>query len=379
MGHVHFSRRAVLGASQIVLAGAVSRSLPSLAAGASGAPPLAVAPGTARLSANENPFGPGPAARAAISSAIGDSWKYPMAEEMALKARIAEREGVTPRHVLIGDGSSEILHLAAMAYGAQDAEVVTAWPTFSLLADHARTMGAIIREVPLDAQLRHDLAAMAAAVTAATRLVYVCNPNNPTGTVHPKAAVTDFIQRLLAKAPAAHVMVDEAYFEYVDTPGHGTLIPLALEEPRVLVLRTFSKVYGMAGLRVGYAVARPETIAAMQRFSMPMAVNGLGAAAAMATLDDPAHLERERKLNREAREFTRRWFEVRGCAVAPSATNFLMAAIRRPIEEFRKACAERGVAVGRPFPPLTEHARISIGTMEEMRRAVQVFGEVLGG
>lgn len=331
-----------------------------------------------RVDSNENPNGPSARALEAIRAALGEANRYPDDVADRLTERLAASHRVKAENVLLGCGSTEHLRLAVDAFTTRGRWLVTASPSFENPATYAAARGIPVVSVPVGPDLGLDLGAMLDRSLGAG-LVYVCNPNNPTGTVHPKAAVADFIRRLLAKAPAAHVMVDEAYFEYVDAPGHGTLIPLALEEPRVLVLRTFSKVYGMAGLRVGYAVARPETIAAMQRFSMPMAVNGLGAAAALATLDDAAHLERERKLNREAREFTSRWFEARGCAVAPSATNFVMAAIRRPIEGFRKACAERGVAVGRPFPPLTEHARISIGTMEEMRRAVQVFGEVLGG
>jgi histidinol-phosphate aminotransferase len=189
--------------------------------------------------------------------------------------------------------------------------------------------------------------------------------------------VEDFARRALARAPAAHVMIDEAYFEYVDLPDYGTLIPMALEDPRVFVLRTFSKVHGLAGLRVGYGIGRPETIAAMATFSLPLAVGVPGAAAALASLGGDGHVARERKLNREARAFTQSFFQRAGFAVARSETNFVMVDIRRPIDEFKKACEARGVAVGRPFPPLTQHARISIGTAEEMRRAVSVFAEVL--
>jgi histidinol-phosphate aminotransferase len=203
--------------------------------------------------------------------------------------------------------------------------------------------------VPVGADLRLDLDAMLARSLGAG-LVYVCNPNNPTGTAHPKAAVEEFVRRVLTKAPAAHVMVDEAYFEYADLPGFDTLAPMALDDPRVFVLRTFSKVHGMAGLRVGYALGKPETIAALSRFRLPIGVNALGAAAARASIGDRPHLAREVKLNSEARAFTRGFFERAGYACGASQTNFLMVAIRRPIADFRAACEKKGVAIGRNRP-----------------------------
>lgn len=330
-----------------------------------------------RLDSNENPYGPSPRALDAIQGALGEAGRYPDQVADRLVEALAARLRVTPEHLLLGCGSTEHLRLAVDAFTTRGRWLVTAAPSFEAPATYAAARGIPVVSVPVGADLRLDLGAMLDRSLGAG-LVYLCNPNNPTGTVHPKAAVEEFVRRLLARAPAAHVMVDEAYVEYLEEPGYGSLIPLALEEPRVFVLRTFSKVYGMAGLRVGYAVGRPETIAAMERFRMPLAVNGLGAAAALATLGDERQLERERARNREGRDFTRRWFEQAGYPVAASVANFLMVGIRRPADAFRQACAERGVAVGRPFPPLIEHVRISIGTMEEMRGAVTVFGRVLG-
>lgn len=363
MGHVHFSRRAVLGASQIFLAGAFSRSLPSLAAGASGAPAFAVAPGTARLSANENPFGPGPAARAAISAAIGDSWKYPMAEEMSLKARIAEREGVTPRHVLIGDGSSEILHLAAMTYGVQGAEVITASPTFSLLADHARTMGAVIREIPLDAELRHDLAAMAAALTPATRLVYVCNPNNPTGTMVPDQELREFITAVSRRSV---VLVDEAYIDIAAEAREHSAVARVIAGDEVIVVRTFSKLHGLAGLRIGYALARPDIIERLGRLKLVVA-SSLGLAAATASYADTAFQEASRRAIAEGLAITRAALDDLGLRYAATRANFVFFDTGAPVGPFLAAMRERGFSLGRPFPPYMTWCRVSMGTVEQMR------------
>ncbi len=333
--------------------------------------------GLIRIDSNENPNGPSARALEAIRGAFGEACRYPRISSDKLTEALAAHHRVKPANLLVGCGSTDHLRLAVDAFTTPGRGLVTAAPSFETPATYAALRGIPVESVPVDSGLGLDLNAMLDRSLGAG-LVYVCNPNNPTGTVHSKAAVEDFIRRVLSKSPAVHVLVDEAYYEYVDDPEYGTLIPMALEDPRVMVLRTFSKVHGMAGLRVGYGIGRPETMAAMLRFQMQLSVNGLGLSAALASLGDETHLARETKLNREARDFTRRWFGRYGFVVAPSATNFVMVAIRRPIEAFKKACADRGVAVGRPFPPLTEHARISIGTMEEMQRAVGVFGQVLG-
>jgi histidinol-phosphate aminotransferase len=207
--------------------------------------------------------------------------------------------------------------------------------------------------------------------------VFVNNPNNPTGTVHGAKAIEEHVRGVLHDAPDSYVMVDEAYHEYVDDPAYATAVPLALELPHVVVARTFSKVYGLAGLRVGYAVARPETIRRMAHNQLGINVNALGAAAALAALEDRGLVAREQRLNAEARAFTQRFFESAGYRVTPSAANFLMVDIRRDPKAFQDACRLQDVLVGRPFPPLATQARVSIGTMDEMRAATDVFRRVL--
>lgn len=329
-----------------------------------------------RIDSNENPNGPSDSALRAVRDAFEESNRYPDEFETDLAAAIARVHGVLPDQVAIGCGSTEHLRLAVEAFASRGRPVVTAAPSFEATPRHAERRGIPVVAVPVGADLGLDLDQMLAKAAGAG-LVYVCNPNNPTGTVHPKSDVEEFIRRVLERAPAAMVLIDEAYFEYVDHPGYGTLIPMALADPRVIVLRTLSKVHGMAGLRVGYAIGRAETVAGIAAFRLASSVNVLGAAAAIASLGDRKHLEKEARRNREARAFTRGWFERAGYQVADSHTNFVMVAIRRPSVDFRKACADRGVAVGRPFPPLTTHARISIGTMDEMKRAVDVFADVL--
>ena len=336
----------------------------------------APSPRLVRLDSNENPRGPGAAALAALRGALREAGRYPMSQPDELVAELAALHGVGADHLLIGCGSTEILRVAVDAFTSPTQPLVTAAPTFEEPARRARVIGTPVQAVPVDADLRLDLAAMGAAARGAG-LVFVNNPNNPPGTVHPAAAVERFVRRLLAESPRTTVLVDEAYHEYVEDVSYATALPMALETPRVIVARTFSKAYGLAGLRVGYAVGRPETLAAMAPHLLTDALNVLGLTAARAALGDRGLVERERRLNREARDYTRRFFEGAGYRVAASEANFLMADIRRDAKGFQAACREHDVRVGRAFPPLATHARVSIGTMDEMRAAVQVFKRVL--
>jgi histidinol-phosphate aminotransferase len=208
-------------------------------------------------------------------------------------------------------------------------------------------------------------------------LVFLCNPNNPTGTVHPVDVVLAAVHRMLLASPDVYVLVDEAYHEYVENPSYASLLPLAMKEPRVVISRTFSKVYGLAGVRIGYAVGRPETLARLARHRVENTVSVLAAAAGIGSLAASGHVERAQVRNREAKAFTRTFFESAGYTVVPSETNFFMVDIRRDVRQFRAACAARGVWIGRPFPPLLTFARVSIGTMEEMQTATALFRDVL--
>jgi histidinol-phosphate aminotransferase len=210
-------------------------------------------------------------------------------------------------------------------------------------------------------------------------LVFLCNPNNPTSTVHPARAVTEFVTRVRKESPDTAVLIDEAYHDYVTDPSYSTAVPLALEHPNVFVTRTLSKAYGMAGMRVGYAIGQPRTMEAFNRWAITFNQNSLAVAAAVASLGDPSHIEAERARNTEARAFTTRFFQDMGFKVMDSQANFLFVDIGRSAREFKEACARRGILVGREFPPLEKtHARVSIGTIDEMQRAGVVIAEVLG-
>ncbi len=336
------------------------------------------APEAIRLDSNENPNGPGRAALDAVRAMFTEAPRYPDVPTVDLTQAIARNFKVTADNVVVGCGSGEILRMAAYAFTSPERALVTAAPSFEDPVRHAEMMRAPIRAVPVDGNLRLDLSRMLDQ-TAGAGLVFLCNPNNPTATVHGAAAVRDFITETNKRAPDAVILVDEAYHEYVEDPSYATALPLALENPKVVVVRTFSKVFGMAGLRLGYALGHPLAIQALRRHRLPNNINVLAAAAGIATLPDTAHLEHERELNRAARAYTRKALEGLGFKSPESHTNFIMVPIGRDSRAFRDACAKHGILVGRPFPPLTTHARISIGTMDEMKKATDVFRQVLAG
>lgn len=336
------------------------------------------APGAVRLDSNENPNGPGKTALDAIRAMFEEAPRYPDRATTDLASTIAGHFKVTPEHVLVGCGSGEVLRMASYAFTSPERALVTGAPSFEDPTRHSEMMRAQIRAIPVDASLKLDLGRMLDA-TRGAGLVFLCNPNNPTGTVHGATAVRQFIADVNRMSPDTVILVDEAYHEYVDDPAYATAVPMALENPKVIVVRTFSKVFGMAGLRAGYAIGMPQTLNAMRTHRLPNNVNVLAAAAAMVTLRDQPHLDREVQLNREAREFTRKALASMGFHAPASNANFIMVPIGRDSRVFRDACAKHDVLVGRPFPPLTTHARISIGTMDEMKRATDVFRQVLSG
>ena len=337
-----------------------------------------LAPDAIRLDSNENPNGPGKVALDAVRAMFGEAPRYPDVPSADLRQAIAQHLKVTAENVLIGCGSGEILRMGSYAFTGPDRALVTAAPSFEDPVRQSELVGAPIRSVPVDSGLSLDLGRMLDQ-TSGAGMVFLCNPNNPTATVHGATAVREFIAETNRRAPDCIVMVDEAYHEYVDDPSYASMIPEALANPQVVVVRTFSKVYGMAGLRAGYAIGRPEALRRMERYRLPNAMNVFAAAAAMATLPDQAHLERERQLNRAAREYTRKVFQDLGFKAPASNTNFIMVPIGRDSKAFKDACAKHGILVGRAFPPLTTYARISIGTMAEMKKAGEVFRQVLSG
>jgi histidinol-phosphate aminotransferase len=337
-------------------AGAAVAAFPSVLARATpGAPVL--------LNSNENPYGPSPAAMRAIRDSLGEVFRYPDDAEDELRAAIAKLHGVTTNEVLLGNGSSDILRLAS---GAFPGKLVTANPTFEILWLHAR--GEVVK-VPLDAAYAHDLPKMLEASRDAA-LVYICNPNNPTATITPKAAVRAYLD---AVPSSTTVVVDEAYMHYAESPDYESVVPLVASKPNLIVARTFSKVYALAGLRCGYAIAQEANIDKLRAQQAYNVMNLLGVVAATASLGDTAHVAASRKHNHDTRAYVVGELASLGYQTLPSEANFMMVSMRHDVKPIIAQFREQGVRVGRLFPAMPQHLRVTIGTMEEMKRFVEVF------
>jgi len=333
-----------------------------------------------RISGNENPLGPGRLALDAIRGKFPEAGRYPFNStpgEADLAEAIAARFKIKSGNVVVGGGSQELLKNAVRAFTTDARGLVTAAPSFENCPTNARRLGHPVTEVPVDTALRIDLDATATAARGAG-LIYFNNPNNPTATVHGAKSVADFIDRVRKVSPDTVILIDEAYHDYVTDKSYRSAAPLAMETPNVFVTRTFSKAYGMAGLRVGYAIGRVETLKPLAALKMPYNVSVPVIAAAIAALGDQKHIDAERARNTEVRAFTVKALADLGCKTSDAQTNFVFTDINRPAKDFRAACAKQGVLVGRDFPPFAKtHVRISIGTMDEMQRAVAVFRSVL--
>jgi histidinol-phosphate aminotransferase len=335
--------------------------------------------GVIRISSNENARGPGrktmDALRNAISPRVGRG--YPPDYTGDLTATIADFYGVSRDHVIVGTGSGPILEAATRAFCAADKHLVTAAPTFGTAEQVARRIGAPVKLITVDKSMGLDADAMAEAAKGAG-MIFFCNPNNPTGTVHNAAAVEKFVRRVKQSSPQTRILIDEAYIDYTHDPAVKTAVPLARELPGVFVTRSYSKAHGMAGLRLGYGVGQPETMQAISRAWSLGSVNTLTAAAGIASLRDTKHIEEERAENARVRDFTLQAFKSLGYEAADCHTNCIFIDLKRPASQFREGCAALKVSVGRDFPPFEKtHSRITLGSMDEMRQAVQVFKKVL--
>jgi histidinol-phosphate aminotransferase len=336
------------------------------------------------LSSNENPLGPGKTVLDAVQAAFGPAGARPGRYSGAagdLVDAIAKKFSVKPENVVLGCGSTQILRSATHLFTGLDKPLVGTIPTYEECSGYAELMGHPIRSVSLDADFKMDLDRLADASRGGGLLFY-CNPNNPTATYVGARATRDFLARVNRISPDTTILVDEAYFDYVTDPDHASHIPLAVEDPRIIVARTFSKAYGMAGLRMGYAIGHKDTIRKMSAWDGGSGTNTLNVLAMHAGIaaigQDPGFIAAERTRNQAVRDFTKKWFTDRGMKPTDSQTNFMFVNVGRPIKAFRDACAARGVRVARDFPPFEKsHCRISFGTMEEMQKAVAVFGEVL--
>lgn len=333
------------------------------------------------LSSNENARGPGKAALDALNGRadfkVGRYQRDISREDLPAAIAKSLGHGAQAENILTSTGSSHILEAGVRAYVSVGRPLVTGTPSYGNPARSTRAMGAEVREVPVDSNLRLDLDGMADAAQGAG-LVFLCNPNNPTSATNSAENVSAFIEHVVSSSPGTGILVDEAYIDYATDPSVASAIAESLTYPGVFLARTFSKAYGMAGLRLGYAAGQTGTLDKLSRAWGLGEVSLLTASAAIASLNDPDHMEWEREENRKVREFTINELGKMGFESAESQTNFLFVDIGRSAAEFREACRALGVSVGRDFPPMEKtHARISLGTMEEMQRALEVFRQVL--
>lgn len=329
--------------------------------------------GVVILDSNENAYGPFPSAMKAMQDSLRYANRYPDSHYDLLVEAIAKEHGVKTENVFLGAGSNDILRMAAEAYLDQGRPVVMASPTFEALVFYAERRNASVKKVVLrDSDHAHDLEKMLSVGQGAPALYYICNPNNPTATLTPRADIEQFIQKL---PQDSHVIIDEAYHHFVTDPTYRTFSGEHLDDPRVILARTFSKVYGMAGIRVGYAIAHPRTIEELGKhfvFDNPNVVGAIGAAASLA---DRAALTAAAKRIIADRESFMAQAAKRKLTVLPSQANFVMLDSGRPVRQAIDFFRKQNVKIGRPFPPYDTYVRISFGLPHEMETFWRVWDQ----
>jgi histidinol-phosphate aminotransferase len=319
-----------------------------------------------RLNSNENAYGPSEAARKAIMESLNDANRYPRNYTRKLKEEIALREGLTPDHVMLTAGSTELLGLAGLVYGLEKGDLVACSPTFDFLMLYAERMGCDWGRTPLTQDFQQDLKGLAKACGPNTRLIFICNPNNPTGVELPAEELMDFCESQSRKYP---IYVDEAYVELSPNGRKSSMAPLTLNNQNIIVGRTFSKVHGLAGMRIGYALANPMTIERMANLhtGRELTVSCAGAAAALACLNDPEFEAFSRAKIIEGRELVCRAFDQMGVEYLPSATNFVLFRNEKFKIDPVEAMEQENILI-RKYEHLYGWTRVSIGTVEEMEK-----------
>ena len=335
--------------------------------------------GIMQLNQNESARGPGPKTLEAIrkhtSKRVGRGYAPDHVNE--LRASIASKFGLEETNVLLGTGSTPILEGSVHAFCSDKRPLVTAVPSYSTSEQTARKMGIQVHAVPLDDALYVDLPALAKLAPGAG-LVYVCNPNNPSGTVHGPEVIDAFVRGVMRASPDTIVHIDEAYIDYTDPGAMETALPLVNEFKNVFITRSFSKAHGLAGMRIGFALGHADTLAKISSSWGMGDVNMLGALAALTAFNDDEHLAWERQENYAIKTFVMQAFKDMGYEVPYTHTNHLFVNLGMPASKFRDACLAHNILVGRDFPPLEKtHCRISLGSREEMEQAVEVFRKVL--
>ncbi len=332
----------------------------------------------ARLSANENPFGPSEKAKKALLEAVPDSYLYPREALMQLRKMIAQEEGVGEDYVLLGAGSGGLLIGAALYYtfkAGTGSHILSGDPSYMQLVRAATQVGCSWEKVALNKEYDYDYDALFAKVTDQTSLVYICNPNNPTGLVSNAQKLASFCNAVSSKKP---IFVDEAYIEYADDPKKTTMMECVRKGQNVLIARTFSKVHGFAGLRIGYLIAQPETIKEISKFTPgPSAISATSAQAALVSYQDKEFIKYSIAKNNESKAFLYKTLKEQGYTYLPSATNFVFFPIKMEGKRFLEEMAKRGVSIRTEWQYAGQTwCRVSLGTMEQMKMFAGAFKEI---
>lgn len=327
-----------------------------------------------KMASNENPLGPSPKALEAMRDALADVALYPDGSCYKLKKALAEHWGVCEDQLIVGNGSDEIIHYIGVTFLSPGDGVIQACPSFVRYESAACLNDCGCGMVPLK-DYTHDLEAMADSITDCTRLVFIANPNNPTGTAVTRRDVAKFMARLPKRVIA---VFDEAYYEYAESPEFPDMLDYVRDGANVIVLRTFSKIYGLAGLRVGYGIARPEIIQCLNQVREPFNVNSIAQVGALSSLDDPAQVERSRRVNSEGKRYLYSEFESMGLPYVPTEANFILVDLKRDCRPVFTELLKRGVIVrtGDVFD-LPTSIRVTIGSDAENRRFIETLKQVL--
>ena len=334
----------------------------------------APAPLKARLFANENPFGPSDKAKKAIMEALPTSYQYPFRSMPDLTKKIADFEGINQENILMASGSSPLLMATALYYSKPGGNIITGDPSYEDLPTKATRMGEKWVKVPVTADYKLDLVAMEKAIDENTGLVYVCNPNNPTATVVDTAQLKAFVERVSKRVP---VFIDEAYIDYLPDPQGTTLIPMANSMPNIIVARTFSKLYGFAGLRLGYVVTQPDIIKKLSLYTeASMSISATTLSAAIAAYQDREYLDAALKKTIASKEYLYEVLKKEGYTYIPSSANFVLFPIKMEGKQFTDEMMKRGVGVRFWKFNNKEWCRISIGRMDEMEAFANAFKEI---
>lgn len=329
--------------------------------------------GPVRLGSNENPYGPSESMRKAMTAAFDNGCRYPWGYNASLVKMIAEKEGVPEDYIVLVAGSTEGLKVAGITFG-KGGEIITCSPTFLSMMEYAELWGTEINWVPLNKDLDFDLEEIEKRVSHETRLVFLCNPNNPTGKLLPAQKVMDFCETVSKRAV---VFSDEAYYDYITEPNYPSMVELVKKGHDVVVSRTLSKVYGLAGIRMGYLIAKPE-LATKLKDRVVANTNIMAIEAGKAALQDKEFYKFSLQKNAEAKSLLYKTLDELKLPYLESHANFVFFQSGKDVSELGKTMAQKGFIIGRPFPPLNDWCRISTGTIEEVQLYNQAIKEVLG-